>query len=197
MSENDVGTGASAEALQMEVAILREALARAERRVAELTVLADQDPLVGVLNRRAFVRQLTRAVAGHERHGHQAVLVAVDVDGLRDVNETHGRGAGDAVLARIGAVIAGHVRTTDAVGRLGADDFGVLLAFADEAGARRKMERLVAKLEGAPIEWQGQFLPVRVRLALRSIAQGGDAEAQLNALACKMHETRPADRAAA
>lgn len=180
----------------MEVAILREALTRAERRVEELTVLADQDPLVGVLNRRAFVRELTRAVAGHDRHGHKAMLVAMDVDGLRRINDRHGRGAGDAVLAHIGRVVSGHVRTTDAVGRLGADDFGVLLAFADEDGAKRKMERLVAKLAEAPMEWQGQPLPIDARFALRSLSLGGAAEDHLSALACELHESRPADRAA-
>ncbi len=195
MTADEEFGGASAEALKMEVAILREALARSERRVEELTVLADQDPLVGVLNRRAFVRQLSRAVAGHERHSHRAMLVGIDVDGMRAIKDRYGRAAGDAVLAHIGAVVSAHVRTTDAVGRLGADDFGIVLAFAEE-GARNKMARLVAKISGTPIDWQGKSLRIRARFALRNVAEGGDAEAQLTAVACLLHEGRPVEEGA-
>ena len=60
-------TGSDQTGLEMEIALLREQLLRAERRVEELTALADRDPLVGVLNRRAFTRETARAVAGRAR----------------------------------------------------------------------------------------------------------------------------------
>ena len=178
--------------LQMEIALLREQLARAERRVEELTALADRDPLAGVLNRRAFTRETARAVAGRARHGHESVLVAVDVEGLKGINDAHGRGAGDAVLAHVGQVLAAHVRTTDAVGRLCADEFAVLLAFAGAEAAERKMERLARRVAEEPVTIAGTRIAVPIRFAVAAVDPASGAEDQLALLSVTLHQKKSA-----
>ena len=188
--EQDLGTEAE---LQMEVALLKEQLSRAERRVEELTALADRDPLVGVLNPRAFTRELARAVAGAARHGHAASIVALDIEALKAINARHGRAAGDAALAHVGRIVSGHVRTTDAVGRVRDDEFGVLLAFANAKGATAKMARLAAKIEGTPVTLRdGTEVVVRVRYAVAEVDPKLGATEQLTDLGVRLHQSKAA-----
>ena len=176
--------------LEMEIALLREQLARAERRVEELTALADRDPLVGVLNRRAFTRETARAIAGRARHNHESVLVAVDIEGLKSINDQHGRSAGDAALAHVGQILSAHVRTTDAVGRLCADEFAVLLAFADAEAAARKMERLAQRIATSPVVIADTAVAVRIRFAVGAVDPAAGAEDQLALLSVKLHQAK-------
>ena len=184
----DIGTEAE---LEMEVALLKEQLARAERRVEELTALADRDPLVGVLNPRAFTRELARAVAGAARHGHDAALVVMDIDALKAINTAHGRAAGDAALSHVGRIISGHVRTTDAVGRVRDDEFAVLLAFANARAAKAKMARLTGKIADTPLVLRGGAeVGVRVRYAVAGIDPKLGATEQLTDLGMALHAAK-------
>ena len=191
--DQDMGSEAQ---LQMEVALLKEQLVRAERRVEELTALADRDPLVGVLNPRAFTRELARAVAGAARHEHEAALVALDIEALKEINAVHGRAAGDAALAHVGRIVSGHVRTTDAVGRVRDDEFGVLLAFAGPKAAAAKMARLAAKIEATPIPLRsGEAVTVRVRYAVAAVDPKLGATEQLTDLGLALHRAKGAKAA--
>ena len=84
--------------LAAEVARLEAELAAMRARVAELETHAESDPLTGVMNRRGFERELTRAGAYVRRYGGNAALVYLDLDGFKPVNDRHGHAAGDAVL---------------------------------------------------------------------------------------------------
>ena len=97
----------TADELRAEVARLREKLIRAEWTVAELEERADVDPMLDVLNRRGFERELTRSLAFVKRYGTPAVLMYIDLDGFKVINDRHGHAAGDALLK---AVVADLVR---------------------------------------------------------------------------------------
>jgi len=133
--------------LQAEVARLRDALARAERRIAELEARADIDPLLGILNRRGFERELARSLAYVKRYGTPAALIYIDLDGFKAVNDRYGHAAGDRLLKSVAAEIVRHLRGSDVVGRLGGDELGVLLwnaAPAQAMGKAGELERLIA-----------------------------------------------------
>jgi len=112
-------------------------------RIKDLEGIADTDPLLPVLNRRAFTRELSRAIAFAQRHNLGGALVYVDLDGFKGVNDEYGHGAGDTVLIHVANVLNEHIRESDLVGRLGGDEFGILLAAADDAGASAKAAALV------------------------------------------------------
>ncbi len=114
-------------ALRAEIERLKAELVQAEWKIAELEARADIDPLLGILNRRGFARDLTRSLAYVNRYGTDAVLVIIDLDGFKAVNDRNGHAAGDALLVAIASTLRAHVRASDVVARLGGDEFAVLM----------------------------------------------------------------------
>jgi diguanylate cyclase (GGDEF)-like protein len=99
-----------------------------DRQVGLLRIheaLASTDALTGIPNRRAFLDRLRSAVEAAAR-GHQTVVCLVDLDGFKNVNDTGGHAAGDAMLKAVSSALSGAVRETDTVARIGGDEFAVL-----------------------------------------------------------------------
>jgi diguanylate cyclase (GGDEF)-like protein len=130
------------------------AIAAAERRFSdrqsrELELLAAQDPLTGLLNRRAFGERLAQATARAERHGRRVGLVFLDLDDFKRVNDARGHAAGDALLCEVANRIASITREGDAAGRAGGDEFVMLLEDVGETkNASLIAERLLARISG-------------------------------------------------
>jgi diguanylate cyclase (GGDEF)-like protein len=149
--KGDVLAGALAPAglLRAEVERLKSELAAAQARIAELERRADVDPLLDILNRRGFERALARSLAYVKRYGTQAALVYLDLDGFKAVNDQHGHAAGDALLKAVARELTVRVRASDVVGRLGGDEFGVLMwnvSGAQAAVRARELENRVERL---------------------------------------------------
>lgn len=125
---------------------LKRELAIARARVGELEARADIDPLLDILNRRGFERELKRALAHVKRYGTQAVLMFVDLDGFKAINDRYGHGAGDLLLKAVARELIGHVRASDIVGRIGGDEFGVLLWRLEGPQATAKARQLEAMI---------------------------------------------------
>jgi diguanylate cyclase (GGDEF)-like protein len=147
-------------------------IARLKLRLAEVEHLADRDPLTPVLNRRAFVREVTRAAAFCGRYGTPASLVYLDLDGFKAVNDRFGHAAGDAVLAWVASGLVERVRESDVVGRLGGDEFGVLLLQVDGPAARTKAASLAEELAREPVAFEDRFIPVRTAVGVRDYEAG-------------------------
>jgi diguanylate cyclase (GGDEF)-like protein len=130
--------------LLAEIERLKREVAVARARIGELEARADIDPLLDILNRRGFERDLKRAIAYVKRYGTQAALMFIDLDGFKAVNDRHGHGAGDALIKAVARELIGHVRSSDVVGRLGGDEFGVVVWRIDEAQASVKARELEA-----------------------------------------------------
>jgi diguanylate cyclase (GGDEF)-like protein len=155
-----------------EIEELRADLARAYARIAELEARADVDALLDLLNRRGFERELTRAVAYVARYGTPAVLMYIDLDGFKAVNDRHGHATGDALLKAVARELTGHVRASDVVGRLGGDEFGVIMWNVDAAlaaGKGRDLERLI---EAATAREFGAALSVGASVGLVGVDEG-------------------------
>jgi diguanylate cyclase (GGDEF)-like protein len=148
--------------LMAEVARLREELARNRGRIDHLEKLADQDSLLPIYNRRAFVRELTRVISMTERYGQPSSIVFLDVNGMKKINDKHGHGAGDAALLRVADRLRMNVRESDIVGRLGGDEFGVILFNADAETAHAKAASLTAGIAADPIVYDNETLELGV-----------------------------------
>lgn len=114
--------------------------------LAEAEASADHDPLAPVYNRRAFVREASRVIAMVKRHEIEASLVYFDLNNFKAINDSHGHPAGDAVIRAIGEVLVRQTRETDVIGRIGGDEFAVLLTHLGPEAAAAKAEALVAAL---------------------------------------------------
>jgi diguanylate cyclase (GGDEF)-like protein/PAS domain S-box-containing protein len=95
---------------------------------AKLRHLATHDTLTGLPNRAEFERQCRDAIARARRVGRHVAVLFIDLDGFKSVNDACGHAAGDELLQALGARLCSALRATDSVGRLGGDEFGVLLA---------------------------------------------------------------------
>jgi diguanylate cyclase (GGDEF)-like protein len=143
------GALAPAAPLHAEIEQLKGELASARARIADLELRADIDPLLDIFNRRGFERELQRSLSYIERYGTDAVLIYVDLDGFKAVNDAHGHAAGDALLKAVAGELTAHVRASDVVARLGGDEFGVLMwnVGAPQAATRAQdIEQRIARL---------------------------------------------------
>lgn len=146
--------------LMGEVEAMRRELSQTRERLNEMEKVADRDHLLPILNRRAFVRELSRYISFAVRYGTPASLLYFDLDGFKQVNDGHGHAAGDAVLEHFADVLTVNVRDTDVVGRLGGDEFGVILSHANQAQAQAKAQSLAEALHDAPPSWQSKKIPI-------------------------------------
>jgi diguanylate cyclase (GGDEF)-like protein len=123
-------------------------LARTIRELEESRkLLAEQattDSLTGLKNRRALLAHGEHLVALAKRQRHDLSLLLLDLDHFKEVNDTHGHAVGDQVLVAIGGILVGETRDTDIVGRIGGEEFAVLLPGAEPPGATILAERIRA-----------------------------------------------------
>jgi diguanylate cyclase (GGDEF)-like protein/PAS domain S-box-containing protein len=108
-----------------------------KRLETELRVLADLDELTGIYNRRRFQEEVERHLSASRRFGDPLLLMLLDVDSFKQINDTYGHHIGDLALQVVAAALQGAVRETDQVGRLGGDEFVALLVRADDSGVDR------------------------------------------------------------
>ena len=148
--------------LVLELEDLRTEVRRLRARLLEAEAEADEDPLTRVKNRRALIRELTRIVAFVQRYESPASLIYVDLDDLKSINDRFGHAAGDAALTKVAEILAAHVRESDVVGRMGGDEFAVVLAQADLEAAMTKAESLAALIAAEPIDGGDWLAPIRV-----------------------------------
>jgi diguanylate cyclase (GGDEF)-like protein len=176
--ELNVGVQTAMVELSAKAQGLRDELERARARIADLEKLADRDTLTPVLNRRAFLRELARVLSFGARYGLAGSLLYFDVNGLKQINDELGHAAGDAALVHVAKTLARRVRDSDIVGRLGGDEFGVILAQGDGAVAAAKARELTRAVHARPVVFQGRRLGVRVACGAHDLAAGeGAAEA--------------------
>ena len=93
----------------------------------ELRMIAQVDQLTGALTRRGFIEQAEREIARSRRYERPSSLLMIDVDHFKSVNDTHGHGVGDQVLHKIAEIAGSALRPSDAIGRLGGEEFAILL----------------------------------------------------------------------
>jgi diguanylate cyclase (GGDEF)-like protein len=129
------------------VAAVADQIAVALDRARQHTKEARTDYLTGLANRPEFERAIDRAVASAERHKRRLALMMIDLDNLKDINDTYGHHVGDEAIRALAAELQRAVRATDTCGRLGGDEFGVAMPDADERDAREVGIRVREALE--------------------------------------------------
>ncbi|HEX7790295.1 MAG TPA: GGDEF domain-containing protein [Afipia sp.] len=165
-----------------QIAALRAELAAARDRIDELQAWADTDFLLNIYNRRGFERELDRAMAYMRRYKATGALIVLDVDRLKPINDVFGHAAGDVVLKSVVAVLMRHIRSSDVVGRLGGDEFGLLLWNLTEADALAKAEVLEDAIDRLTFVFKGRSVVAGGSAGVAWLSQPGSvAEAMENA----------------
>ncbi len=177
-------------ALMAEVQQLRRQLDDTRQRINYLERIADEDPLMPVVNRRAFVRELSRVMAFSQRYGTPASIIYFDINGMKQVNDTYGHSAGDAVLLAVAKLLLDNVRTTDVVGRLGGDELGVVLVQTDQARAEHKAAELAQLIDTNDVIWEGRTIRVTVAYGVHTFMPGDSAGTIIDAADRAMYQTK-------
>jgi diguanylate cyclase (GGDEF)-like protein len=163
--------------LMTEIEDLRGEVRRLKGRLAETEELADRDALTPLLNRRAFIRELGRIRTFAQRYGSPASLVYIDLDDLKGVNDRLGHAAGDAALKAVAERLVSQLRESDIVGRMGGDEFAVILVQADHATAEAKAAALARAIEAEPLQFGEWSAPLHISWGVREITQDAEPEA--------------------
>ena len=143
-----------------------------------LTEQAQRDYLTGLLNRRGFIGRTVPLAALIGRSGGESGFLMIDIDRFKAVNDTHGHMVGDAVLSRLGAIVSGHLRISDAAGRFGGEEFTVFLPETGAQGAREAAEKLRKAVES-----DGEIpVPITVSVGFAWITHAGNAAGEMDRL---------------
>ncbi len=112
------------------------------RYESELRYLADHDPLTGLLNRRAFARELEAHLEHVRRYGPTGAALVLDLDHFKNINDTLGHGIGDELIVSLAGALRAQLGDRVAIGRLGGDELALLVPDGDvDAGRRRRCSR--------------------------------------------------------
>jgi len=180
-----------------QVSALKAELAAAKARIDELQAWADTDFLLNIYNRRGFERELYRSVAYIKRYKATGALIVLDVDRLKPINDTFGHAAGDVVLKGVVAVLMRHVRSSDVVGRLGGDEFGLLLWNLAEADALAKAEALEDAIDRLTFVFKGRSVVAGASAGIALLGPMDDAAAAMEQADRAMYARKAARRGGA
>ena len=145
---------------------------------AQLMEMATRDSLTGLLNRRTVYERLAGEIAKHRRFATPLSCLLLDLDNFKEINDSHGHLAGDAVLAAVAAMLKDSSRQYDILSRYGGEEFLLLLPGSDLAAAALAGEKLRQQLAGLAIPFEGKQLRVTVSIGaaqLSNLDQEADA----------------------
>lgn len=181
--------------LLSEIDDLRAEVGRLKAKLAEAEGMADRDALTPLLNRRALVRELGRIRTFALRYGASASLVYFDLDDLKSVNDRFGHAAGDAALTTVAERLAASVRDSDVVGRMGGDEFAVILVQANAVVAEAKAQALARAIERDPLTFGDWSAPLHVTYGVCEITEALEPEEIVAKADAAMYARKRARRA--
>ena len=165
----------SVERIATALSEIEDAHRQARAAQAELRRLASIDELTGVANRRWFTAMASRELERCRRFNHQLALLMIDVDHFKRVNDTHGHAVGDEVLKAFTRVLEGNLRSVDLLGRLGGEEFAVVLPESDHNAATHTAERLRAAVESLAFPFEdGTTLKITTSVGISILGTAGE-----------------------
>jgi len=149
-------------------------LLRLEQEKCELFELATIDPLTKALNRRSFEKFANREFARFLREKTYFTTLMLDIDHFKRVNDEHGHAVGDQVIAKFVSVITKCVRQEDLVGRLGGEEFGILMPYSTVPELKLRAEAIRQRIAAAPCSYAGEDIQVSASIGV-GIAHARDS----------------------
>jgi len=167
-----------------------------KRMESELRALATTDFLTNLPNRRCFIAGMEEQLARQQRWASEcAAVLMLDLDNFKSVNDNFGHAVGDGVLRHFAGLLAAELRKIDSAGRVGGEEFAIILPGADTAAARVFAERLRQKAADTPFMHRGQSISVTVSIGIAAIrASDIDADAALARADMALYRAKAAGR---
>jgi diguanylate cyclase (GGDEF)-like protein len=166
-------------------AMVRQAeqrLAEQEKKIQELESLASTDPLTGLMNRRGFENFFTQELERTRRHNtFGSVLLLIDLDKFKEINDVYGHQAGDACLKKVAECLLKNIRCVDAAARIGGDEFAVLLSHTDPEKSANCVHQIKRAINSLHADWQGIPLQISASVGIKHVSDTGSFETAYHA----------------
>ncbi len=154
---------------------MEQQLIEQQQRIAYLESLSVTDELTGLNNRRGLLQGLERVLAEARRYDENGVLAFIDLDHFKMINDRFGHDAGDAVLRHVAVRLSANIRATDLIGRIGGDEFIVILTRTNLENGRRRVRTLLREALDGGFAYNGVQLPVSASTGI--VAYGPSSQA--------------------
>jgi len=158
----------------MGVEVVFQDISSRKRMEQDLVRLATTDPLTGVANRRRFLEQMEMELARVRRFGTLAAFLMMDVDHFKKINDTYGHAIGDAVLQHLAGLSVAQLRRIDLFGRLGGEEFGIVLPGTDGTGALQVAEGFRRNVADSPLLTNKGTIPISVSIGVTVFDRGDE-----------------------
>jgi len=141
-------------------------LDKRDSEIAKLKLLSITDEVTRLLNRRGFDYAMDRALGRSRRFDETGLIMLIDLDGFKQINDTFGHQAGDLVLASVATLLRVNTRDVDDVARIGGDEFSIILAGVDELFGQQKAAQIDTMLNNLSVPWNGHAIQVRASVGV-------------------------------
>lgn len=165
-----------------------------ERVTDELNIRADRDFLTNLLNRGAFIRQLKKSISFSQRSKMPISLMIIDVDHFKSINDQHGHSVGDLALIELAKAINRTIRIEDTAGRLGGEEFAIMLPNTSLDSAAMIAERLRQNVADTIIQLSEASFNLKVSIGVSSLSTTDDVEAMIGRADRAMYAAKSAGR---
>ena len=152
-------------------ALFAPAMAHIKSQRDHLEHMGSTDMLTGFYNRAMLFKVVATLISGARRHKHPLTVLAVDIDNFKEVNDKYGRAAGDAAIKKVGIALSEVLRTSDVMGRVAGQEFGIFLPSTDEYRASFVAEKLRAAIENMPFNVKDAVVLLRVSVGVAELQQ--------------------------
>ncbi len=137
---------------------------------------SELDYLTKMYNRRTMLKFLKKTFAGSERYGNELSFLMADIDKFKNINDTYGHFAGDDILKNTASIMQSSLREADIAGRMGGEEFGVILPNADKEAAALVAEKLRRSVESSSINLKGKKVGVTISIGVSTYTKGDTIE---------------------
>lgn len=174
---------------QTQIAEYETQLTAQQARITLLEQLATTDELTGLKNRRGFYEGFAHELECCDRATSEGgLIVLIDLDNFKAINDTYGHAAGDAVLKLVGKTLSNQIRKVDMAARLGGDEFTLLLTNTTKAAARAEL--IATQLNNLSLAWYGNIIPIQASVGMSDFKTGDNMDAVLVASDVALYETK-------
>ncbi len=179
--------------LQFALLAMEEAekrIKRQEIRIKHLESLSVTDELTQLLNRRGFLQQFQYSLSISRRSNTGGSLMVLDLDKFKQINDTYGHSAGDDVLQNVGFSISKVVRESDIVGRIGGDEFSILMPGASPVTVMKRISQIHSAISDIKFPWNYKNITIRGSIGRYDYQSQENEQEILNLADTNMYEQK-------
>jgi len=177
--------------LQRDLGEARSDIKKKQLRIEELERLTTTDELTQITNRRGFLDAFDREIDRVNRlHSVGGLLMMIDLDNFKTINDTYGHKAGDEALKLVAQTLNAYIRKMDLAARLGGDEFVLLWANADRTSTVDRAQKLARKLNSLVLKYNGHRIPVCASLGMQPYAKGDSVVGVMTKADARMYSAK-------